>query len=59
LCKLLLAREDHRVFNIREKQMAKYLSRALDADFKDIVTDLEKGDMSQTAKDVINNISAS
>ena len=52
LCRLLLAREDQRVYNMRDKQFAKYLSRALDCELSEVLSDLEKGDMSQTAKDV-------
>jgi hypothetical protein len=52
LCRFLLAREDKRVYNMREKQFAKCLNRACGAPLADMIADLDKGDMSQTAKQV-------
>ena len=55
LCKLLLARDDKRVYNIREKAFAKILSKILahpECTADDILTDFEQGDMSATSKKV-------
>ena len=45
LCKLLLCKEDSRVYNIREKQLIKLLSRYLNCPHKDLSNDLEKGNL--------------
>eukprot|EP01125_Pyxidicula_operculata_P015395 TRINITY_DN5220_c0_g1_i2.p1 TRINITY_DN5220_c0_g1~~TRINITY_DN5220_c0_g1_i2.p1 ORF type:complete len:896 (+),score=176.10 TRINITY_DN5220_c0_g1_i2:14-2701(+) len=50
LFRLLLAREDKRVYNVREKVMLKVLSTVLGCDLQAMVTDLEKGDIGETAK---------
>ena len=52
LCRLLLARDDPRVYNLREKAFAKVLSRILGCEIKDVLEDFEKGDMSETSKKV-------
>lgn len=53
LCRLLLARDDRRVFNLREKAFATILTKALNhpkVTKQAIMTDFEQGDMSATAK---------
>ncbi len=40
------------MYNMREKQFAKHLAKCCDASYQDILEDLEKGDMSETAKKV-------
>ncbi len=41
-----------RVYNLREKQMMKILSRAFDGPYSEMIADLEKGDMPGSAKKV-------
>lgn len=53
LCRFLMARDDKRVFNIREKQFVKFLSRELGCDLQKMITDLEKGDPGETAKNCL------
>lgn len=52
LCKFLTCKYDQRVYNIREKQLMKLLSRYLNCSHQELIEDLEKGDHSQTTKDV-------
>lgn len=40
------------MYNLRDKGFAKVLARVLECPLKDIITDLEKGDMPETAKKV-------
>lgn len=54
LCKLLLCKEDKRVYNIKDKSLAKLLSRLWNCPQAELVTDLEKGDASETAKKVFH-----
>lgn len=53
LCKLLLCKEDKRVYNIKDKSLVKLLSRSWNCSQGEMVTDLELGDASETARKVI------
>jgi hypothetical protein len=44
----MLCREDKRVYRLREKSMAKLMSKYLRCDVSDLVEDLEKGDVAET-----------
>eukprot|EP00026_Physarum_polycephalum_P000759 Phypoly_transcript_00760.p1 GENE.Phypoly_transcript_00760~~Phypoly_transcript_00760.p1 ORF type:complete len:1368 (+),score=261.80 Phypoly_transcript_00760:145-4104(+) len=50
LCKLLLCRNDLRKYNIREKSAVKILSRYYNAPYQEMLSDLEHGDMPETAR---------
>ncbi|EGG21211.1 BRCT domain-containing protein [Cavenderia fasciculata] len=50
LAKLFLVKEDKRVFRIKDKQMVKILAEIWDADLDDMTADLDKGDVTETAK---------
>jgi hypothetical protein len=55
VCRLLMIRDDKRVYNLREKSFAKILATYLkrsDCSAKAIMEDFEKGDMGKTAQDV-------
>jgi hypothetical protein len=53
LCNFLMARDDKRVYHIKEKNMCKLLSTALPWSQNDLLDDFEgKGDMSETCKKV-------
>lgn len=52
LCKLLLCRQDKRVYNIKDKSLVKLMARYLKCSQNDMISDLEKGDVSETAKKV-------
>jgi hypothetical protein len=49
---LLLCRDDKRVYNVREKVFVKILSKILDVSEKEMITDLEQGDIGETTKKV-------
>eukprot|EP01114_Cavostelium_apophysatum_P018682 TRINITY_DN5843_c0_g1_i1.p1 TRINITY_DN5843_c0_g1~~TRINITY_DN5843_c0_g1_i1.p1 ORF type:complete len:1034 (+),score=331.86 TRINITY_DN5843_c0_g1_i1:101-3202(+) len=50
VCRLLLCREDKRVYNMKEKAFIKVVSPILGCPAKDMLQDFEKGDMGETAK---------
>ena len=52
MCKFLICKYDKRVYNIRDKQMMRLMSRYLGCSHPDLIEDLVKGDHSQTCKDV-------
>jgi len=52
LCKFLCCKDDKRVFNMKEKQLVKVLSRIWKANHADMVADLSHGDFTETAKKV-------
>jgi hypothetical protein len=54
LCKLLLCRQDKRVYNVRDKSLVKLIARCLNCSQDEMVSDLENGDASETAKKVLN-----
>lgn len=47
-CKMLLPQVSKRVYNLKSKQLVKLFSRILKSDQDDMLTHLEKGDVSQT-----------
>lgn len=49
---LLLCRDDKRVYNVREKVLVKVLSKILDVSEKEMITDLEQGDIGATMQKV-------
>jgi len=49
LCKLLLCKQDKRVYRIRDKQLVKVLAKVFKCDVDEITADLEGGDQSETA----------
>jgi DNA ligase-3 len=49
-CKLLLCKDDKRVYNVKEKQIVKALSRVWHCPLQEIVADLDNGDFSETAR---------
>eukprot|EP00011_Vannellida_sp_DIVA3-517-6-12_P013504 CAMPEP_0114607370 /NCGR_PEP_ID=MMETSP0168-20121206/2034_1 /TAXON_ID=95228 ORGANISM="Vannella sp., Strain DIVA3 517/6/12" /NCGR_SAMPLE_ID=MMETSP0168 /ASSEMBLY_ACC=CAM_ASM_000044 /LENGTH=570 /DNA_ID=CAMNT_0001818247 /DNA_START=16 /DNA_END=1725 /DNA_ORIENTATION=- len=49
-CKLLLCKEDKRVYNLKKKQLVKLFSRHLGCSHTDMLHDLEKGDVALTCK---------
>jgi DNA ligase-3 len=51
-CKLLLCKDDKRVYNVKEKQIVKALSRVWHCPLQEIVADLDNGDFSETARKV-------
>lgn len=53
LCKLLCCKDDKRVYNMKEKQLVKVLSRIWKSNHADMITDLSNGDFTETAKKVI------
>ena len=52
LCKLLLCKEDKRVYNIKDKSLCKLLARYWGCQQQEMVSDSEKGDASETARKV-------
>lgn len=53
LCKLLLCKNDMRVYNLREKQLVKLLSRHFNTDAQEMTDHLNQcGDISATIKKV-------
>jgi hypothetical protein len=53
LLRLLLCREEKRAYNLREKGFVAVLTTILpDADSKEMITDLEKGDIGETMRTV-------
>lgn len=48
----MLCRNDKRVYNVRDKQIVKILSRVYHGPLQDMTEDLEKGEMPETAKKV-------
>jgi hypothetical protein len=53
LCKLLCCKDDKRVYNMKEKQLVKVLSRIWKSNHADMISDLSNGDFTETAKKVI------
>lgn len=49
----MLCRNDKRVYNLRDKQIVKILSRVFNGPVNDMTVDLEKGEMPETAKKVV------
>ncbi|EFA78161.1 BRCT domain-containing protein [Heterostelium album PN500] len=49
LAKLLLVKEDKRVFRIKDKQMVKILAEVWNEDLDEMIADLDKGDVTETA----------
>lgn len=52
LCKLLLIKEDQRVFHLREKSLTKLVSLILKCSHNDMMLDLQAGDLSGTCTKV-------
>lgn len=52
LLRLLLCREDKRAYNLREKGFVAILSQIFNCSQKEMITDLEKGDLGETVKKV-------
>lgn len=52
LCKLLLIKEDQRVFHLREKSLTKLLSTIFKVPHNDMLLDLQKGDLAGTCSQV-------
>ena len=52
LFKLLLCKNDKRVYGIRDKQLVKIVSRYLSCPADDMISDLELGDLAGTCKKV-------
>eukprot|EP01133_Synstelium_polycarpum_P010995 gene10995-12807_t len=50
LAKLMLVKEDKRVFRIKDKQMLKILAEILNAPLDEMIEDLDHGDVTETAK---------
>ncbi|KAN0047335.1 hypothetical protein ACTA71_001717 [Dictyostelium dimigraforme] len=50
LAKLMLCKEDKRVFRIKDKAMLKICSHIWDCDLDDMITDLDNGDFTETCK---------
>ncbi|EGC32964.1 hypothetical protein DICPUDRAFT_81260 [Dictyostelium purpureum] len=50
LAKLLLCKEDKRVFRMRDKVMLKICAHIWDADLDDMIADLDNGDFTETCK---------
>jgi DNA ligase-3 len=50
LFRLLLCKEDKRVYNVREKVFVKLLSQIFNCSEKEMITDLEQGDIGKTTK---------
>jgi ATP-dependent DNA ligase I len=48
LCKLLIIKDDQRVFHLREKSLTKLLSMILKVPHNDLLLDLQKGDLAGT-----------
>ncbi len=46
LCKLLLCKNDARIYNLRDKQLVKLLSRLWQCSHQDMIADLANGDLS-------------
>ena len=58
LIKLLLCKQDQRVYHIRDKQLAKVLSKIFKSDVEEMVKDLEEnGDHAETAAKVTTHLS--
>eukprot|EP01102_Stenamoeba_stenopodia_P016187 TRINITY_DN5629_c0_g1_i3.p1 TRINITY_DN5629_c0_g1~~TRINITY_DN5629_c0_g1_i3.p1 ORF type:complete len:1101 (+),score=403.70 TRINITY_DN5629_c0_g1_i3:66-3368(+) len=49
-CKLMLCKNDKRTYQMREKSLVKVLSRILKCSLEKMTTDLEDGDLAETAK---------
>jgi hypothetical protein len=53
LCKLLLAKQDKRVYHLRDKQVIKLLAKLIPGTtLEELSIDLEKGDQSETGRKV-------
>ena len=52
LCKLLLCRQDKRVYNIKDKSLVKIIAKCLNCSQDKMISDLENGDASETSKKV-------
>lgn len=52
LCKLLIIKDDQRVFHLREKSLTKLISMILKVPHNDLLLDLQKGDLSGTCSKV-------
>lgn len=52
LCKLLIIKEDQRVFHLREKSLTKLIAMILKVPHNDLLLDLQKGDLSGTCSKV-------
>ncbi|KAK5581379.1 hypothetical protein RB653_001411 [Dictyostelium firmibasis] len=50
LAKLMLCKEDKRVFRIKDKAMLKICSHIWDCDLDDMISDLDSGDFTETCK---------
>jgi hypothetical protein len=55
LCKLLMAKDDQRVFHLREKSLTKLLSMILKVPHNDLLLDLQKGDLAGTSSSVCSS----
>jgi hypothetical protein len=54
-CKLMLCKDDKRVYNMKEKQIVKALSRIWQCPLQEMISDLDNGDFSETAKKVCDS----
>jgi hypothetical protein len=52
LCKLLIIKDDQRVFHLREKSLTKLLSTLWKVPHQTLLLDLQKGDLAGTASTV-------
>ena len=52
LCKLLIIRDDQRVFHLREKSLTKLVATILKVPHNDMMLDLQKGDLAGTCTKV-------
>lgn len=52
LCKLMLTKDDQRVFHLREKSLTKLVATILGAPHNDLLIDLQKGDLAGTVTKV-------